>query len=121
MAQRRNELADHVTEQLAPLGAVRARAMFGGHGIYLDDLMFALIADETLYFKVDDANRADYEAAGSTPFKLYADRATLMPYWVVPDEVMEDRARLIGWARKSVDAALRARAVKSAKPAGRKK
>lgn len=55
---------DYVLEQLAGLGPIRARKMFGGVGIYLHGLFFALIADEVLYFKVDDSNRPDYEAAG---------------------------------------------------------
>ncbi len=60
---------DHVLDLLAPLGPVAARPMFGGFGIYLDGVMFALIADDTLYLKVDEGTRPDYEAAGSAPFR----------------------------------------------------
>ena len=63
------EFRDHVLDLLAPLGPVTARRMFGGFGIYLDGVMFALIADDILYLKVDDRTRPDYEAAGSAPFR----------------------------------------------------
>ena len=60
---------DHVLDLMAALGPVTARRMFGGFGIYLDGVMFALIADDILYLKVDDRTRPDYEAAGSAPFR----------------------------------------------------
>ena len=63
------EFRDHVLDLLAALGPVTARRMFGGFGIYLDGVMFALIADDILYLKVDDRTRPDYEAAGSAPFR----------------------------------------------------
>ncbi len=59
------EFRDHVLDLLAPLGPVTARRMFGGFGITLDGVMFALIADDVLYLKVDDRTRPDYEAAGA--------------------------------------------------------
>lgn len=69
------EFADFVVESLQPLGPVVARRMFGGFGIYLDGVMFALIAYDTLYFKVDDGNRPAYEDAG-LPHFVYTDRKT---------------------------------------------
>ncbi len=63
-----NDYRDFVLEQLAAAGSVSPRAMFGGVGLYLDGLFFALIDDDTLYFKADDASRKRYEAAGSRPF-----------------------------------------------------
>jgi DNA transformation protein len=59
----RNEFVEFVLEGLQPLGGVRARRMFGGWGIYKDGVMFALIARDQLYLKVDDDNRAAYDAA----------------------------------------------------------
>ena len=58
------EFVGYVVESLRPLGPVGARRMFGGHGIFMDGLMFGLIADGQLYLKVDDLNRAAYEAEG---------------------------------------------------------
>jgi DNA transformation protein and related proteins len=108
-----NEMVDHCLELLAPLGAVRARRMFGGHGIYCDDLFFALIAAERLYLKVDAQTRPTFEAAGCEPF-VYSARtgAIAMGYWSVPAEAMESPALMRPWARQALSAALRARAAK---------
>ena len=62
------EFSDFVLDQLAPLGDVRARAMFGGVGIYSETVMFGLIADDQLYFRVDELSRARFVEAGQTPF-----------------------------------------------------
>lgn len=106
-----------VLEQLARVKTVRARAMFGGVGLYAGDVFFGLIAADTLYLKVDDSNRGLYEAAGMRPFKPYADRAMTMPYYQVPASVLEDGDTLAEWARTSVRVADRARA---RKPKGRR-
>ncbi len=104
------ELETYIVEQLSPAGAVSARRMFGGVGIYIDDIFCALISpgSGTLYFKVDDSNRADYEAAGSKPFMPYKDRATIMSYYEVPEEIVEDPDELLRWAKKARAAALAA-------------
>lgn len=98
-----------VLEQLAGVKALRARAMFGGVGLYAGDVFFGLIAADTLYLKVDDSNRAQYADAGMKPFKPYADKAMTMPYYQVPAGVLEDGDALTAWARTSVRAAERAR------------
>ena len=61
---------EFVLEQLEPVGAITPKRMFGGVGIYAGDLFFALLADDVLYLKADDSNRADFEAAGAGPFPL---------------------------------------------------
>jgi DNA transformation protein len=99
-----------VLDQLAAVKSIRARAMFGGVGLYAGDVFFGILAADTLYLKVDDSNRAQYEAAGMTPFKPYADRAMTMPYYQVPAGVLEDGDELAAWARASVRVAERARA-----------
>ena len=114
------ELAQHVCDMLSRLGPVTARGMFGGFGIYLDGLMFALIADEVLYLKADSASKAMFEAAGMGPFKPFADRPATtkpitMPYWEVPPEVMDDPDDLCHWGRAAFDAALRTRKPKKPK------
>lgn len=103
------EFRDHVLDLLAPLGAVRARTMFGGAGLYLGDAMFALIADDVLYFKTDAGNADDYEALGMGPFKPFDDKPMIMPYHEVPPDVMEDPETLCAWARRAWEAARRAR------------
>lgn len=105
-----NDYRDFVLDQLRPAGRVTSRKMFGGVGLYLDGLFFALIDDDTLYFKSDDSNRARYERAGSQPFCPFADRPEYqMGYWQVPAEVLEDADELKVWAREALAVALAAR------------
>jgi len=99
-----------VLEQLAGVKSVRARAMFGGVGLYAGDVFFGILAADTLYLKVDDTNRGQYEAAGMTAFKPYATKSMTMPYYQVPAGVIEDGDELAAWARASVRVAVRARA-----------
>lgn len=136
------DLVDHCLELLAPLGAVRARRMFGGHGLYCDDLFFALIAYERLYLKVDAQTQPAFVAAGCEPFMYRSPprpplrgarpsegeqgslgrpgatlaaktKAVSMGYWSVPAEAMESPSLMLPWARQALAAALRARAAKA--------
>jgi len=110
---RSSEFVEFVLEGLQPLCGVSARRMFGGWGIYKDGVMFALIADDTLYLKVDDGNRAAYEDAG-LPYFTYTDKGKLirMPYCEAPSEGLDDPEVLCAWAREAYAAALRTRAHK---------
>ena len=63
-----SDFVDNVLDLLGAWGGVAARKMFGGYGLYRQGLMFALVADDVLYFKVDDQNRAEFTAAGMGPF-----------------------------------------------------
>ena len=107
---------EQVVTVLTPLGPVRARAMFGGHGIYCEDVMFALIANGVLYFRVDDACRDAFEAAGGQAF-TYAHRQTRkpveMPYYTVPEGALEDPSAFIEWGERALAAARRVRRDKS--------
>jgi DNA transformation protein len=71
-------------------------------GLYSGGVFFGLVAGDVLYFKVDETIRADYEHAGSRPFKPYADRPVTMSYYAVPAGVVEDTAALAQWARRSI-------------------
>ena len=106
-------LVDHCLELLAPLGVVRAKRMFGGHGLYVDELFIALIAFERLYLKVDAQTQPAFRAAGCEPF-VYDGKGKpiTMSYWTVPAEAMESPALMQPWARQAIEAALRARAAK---------
>jgi len=81
---------------------IRARAMFGGVGIYAGDLFFALIADDTLYFKVDDTNRPDFEQRGMKAFQPYGEGSESMQYYQVPADLLDDPEALRPWAEKSI-------------------
>ena len=98
------EYRSWVHEQLRLAGPVTGRSMFGGYGLYRDGLCFALIADDCLYFKVDDENRADYEAAGMRRFSPMGDGRS-MSYYEVPPDVLEDPEQMRVWADRAVDAA----------------
>ena len=104
------ELESYIVDQLEPAGAVSARPMFGGVGIYIGDIFCAFIPPDSgrLYFKVDDSDRVDYEAWGSEPFMPYKDRAAIMSYYEVPEEMIEDPEVLLRWAKKARAAALAA-------------
>ena len=93
---------DFVLDQLSELPGLRAKSMFGGIGLYAADAFFGLIAADVLYLKVDDTNRADFEAVGAHPFKPFADRPVTMNYYDVPAAVIDDRDALVAWARKSL-------------------
>jgi DNA transformation protein len=85
--------------------------MFGGAGIYRDGVMFALIADESLYLKADDLSKPDFEAEGLSPF-AYATKNgtnTIMSYWRAPERCLDDPQEMAEWAKKALAAALRAR------------
>ena len=111
------EFQAFVAELLAPVGPVAIRRMFGGAGAFYDDMMFALIIGEVLYFKVDDTNRPDFEAAGKGPFSYETKngRRALGGYFELPDEIFETADEFTVWARRSIDVALRARAAKRPK------
>jgi DNA transformation protein and related proteins len=99
----------YALEQLARLGDVTSRRMFGGAGLYCDEFFFGLIADDVLYLRVDDSNRADYRARGMAQFRPYADRPHLsMSYYEVPADVLEDAGELVAWAKRSVAVAMKA-------------
>lgn len=114
---------DHCIELLAPLGAVRSRRMFGGHGLYVDDIFVALIAFERLYLKVDAATRPRFEAEGCAPFVYdVKGQAHSLGYFSAPQDAMDSPLLMLPWARLALDAALRARAAKgdAVKPHRRK-
>jgi len=121
----RNEFVDLCLELLAPAaarGGARSRAMFGGHGLYLDDLFVAIVAADRLYLKTDAGTRPRFEAAGCEPFVYRgAGRVVEMGYWSVPAEAMESPDQMQPWARLAIQAALAARAAKArrAAPDGR--
>src|SRR5258707_4060051 len=93
--------------------------MFGGAGLYCDEFFFALIDNDTLYLRVNDANRADFTTRGMGQFRPYPDSPQLsMSYYETPADVLEDAAALVAWARRSVAAALAAaKPARAAKPA----
>jgi DNA transformation protein and related proteins len=115
MGTTRDAFAGYCVELLAAHGSARAKRMFGGHGLYLDDLFIAIVAKEQLYLKVDAQTRPQFEAAGCMPF-IYDSgaKSVAMSYFAAPGDAMESPTLMQPWARLAVEAALRA---KSSKPA----
>lgn len=99
-----NSYLEYVLEKLDDVGSITARRMFGGVGIYHKSVFFALIDDDTLFFKVNAANRADYVAVGMEPFRPFGEKSYAMKYYSVPEHVLEDRQLLRVWALKAVAA-----------------
>jgi DNA transformation protein len=119
------EYVEYVLEQLAGVGRVTSRRMFGGVGLYCDDVFFALISGDALYFKVDDSNRADYAARGARQFMPFPDRPpgdkphAGMSYYELPADALEDAEECVAWARRSV--AVARAASKRPSPGARRK
>jgi DNA transformation protein len=113
MSMTRDAFATYCAELLGVLGTARARRMFGGHGLYVDDLFIAIVAGGQLYLKVDAETRPRFEAAGCRPF-VYgkAEQVVAIGYWSAPEETTESPALMLPWARLAQAAALRARAAK---------
>lgn len=109
------DFREFVLEQLGRVVAIDWKRMFGGVGLYADGTFFALIDDDTLYFKVDEENRADFEATGARAFDPYRDGRSSMNYFALPVEVLEDVDALRVWTTKSVAVAQRAAAKKRKK------
>jgi DNA transformation protein len=96
----------YVLEQLRRVRPdLRHRSMFGGVGIYAGDLFFALIDEDTLYFKVDDSNRSAFEERGLGPFMPYGPSGEVMQYYEVPADLLEDPEALSSWAEQAIEVA----------------
>ena len=91
-----SEYLSFVMDKLSPIGEIKSRAMFGGYGVFHQGLMFALISEDTLYFKVNESNRDMYKRAQSKPFPHG------ISYWEVPADILEDEAKLQEWAHSSI-------------------
>lgn len=101
---------DLLVELFEPVGGVTFRKMFGGLGIFRQGLMFGLVADDTLYFKADDATSISFKAEGSGPFVYYGkDRPVAMQYWRLPERLYDDPDEFRKWALDAFAVAERAR------------
>jgi DNA transformation protein and related proteins len=114
--KRQAEFADFVLEQMADLPKIHKRAMFGGYGIYRDGLMFALIAEQGLYFKADDALADEFIALGLGPFIFSSKgKSVAMKYYRAPESVFEQAEQMVYWSGKAYACALHAAGQKTPK------
>lgn len=106
----RSEFLDFVIGQMAVLGVITARAMFGGHGLYCNGLFIAIIANEQLYFKADAQSQPRFEASGLKRFQYQARGKTVqLMYFEAPTEVYDDAHAMTDWGQLALAAAVRAR------------
>ena len=104
-----NGFADFLREQLAPLGRVTMRRMFGKTGVFCDGLMLAMVRDDVLYVRVDDGNRTAFKEAEAFPPLNYAKKGSTidLAFWRVPERLFDEPDELVTWARAALGAARR--------------
>jgi DNA transformation protein len=114
--------ADFLREQFAPLGRVTMRRMFGKTGVFCDGLMLGMVTDDTLYFRVDDHNRAAFKEAQSFPPLNYEKKGSTidLSFWRAPERLFDEPDELVTWARAALGAARRV-AAKRQRTAPRRK
>jgi len=110
-----DSFAGFLREELAPLGRVTVRRMFGKTGVFCDGLMFAMVADDLLYFRVDDLNREALQEARCLPPLNYekGGRTIDLSFWRAPERLLDDPDELLAWARTALAAARRVAAKRS--------
>src|SRR5215468_4629827 len=101
--------AEFLREQLAPLGRITLRRMFGKTGVFCDGLMLGMVRDDALYFRVDDQNRADFKEAQSFPPLNYEKKGSSidLAFWRAPERLFDEPEELVAWARMALAAARR--------------
>jgi DNA transformation protein len=112
---------EFVLDQLGALPEVRARAMFGAHGLYQGEHFFAILDEGRLFFKTDETSQADYVARGMEPFTYESKgRVLTMSYHEVPPDVLENAPELVSWAQRAIQAAASSKksVAKSKQPPG---
>jgi DNA transformation protein len=117
-----DSFAEFLREQLAPLGRVTMRRMFGKTGVFRDGLMFGMVTDNMLYLRVDDHNRAAFKEAEAFPPLSYEKqgRTIDLSFWRAPERLFDEPDELVTWARVALAAARRV-AAKRERTAPRRK
>lgn len=111
-----SEFTDYLSELFSDFGQIKARKMFGGYGIYLDEIMFGLVVEDCLYLKADASNVGLFEARDLGPFVYHkAGKPVKLSYYQAPSEVLEDPEQAAIWARRSYAIAMGARKAKNKK------
>ena len=114
-----SEFQSFLEDLFAPLGGVSMRRMFGGLGIYRDGVMFALVAEDVLYLKTDEAGQAAFAAEGCAPFRYEArGKSATMSYWRLPERLYDEPEEFRDWALAAVRVAARAKTAQKKPKAG---
>ena len=106
--------AEFLREQLAPLGGITMRRMFGKTGVFCDGVMFAVVADNTLYLRVDDENKETFKEAEAYPPLNYAKGGGTidLSFWRIPERLFDEPEEFVAWARVALAAAHRVAAIR---------
>ena len=117
-----DSFAEFLREQLAPLGRITMRRMFGKTGVFCSGLMWGIVADDTLYVRVDDHNRTVFKEVESEPPLNYEKqgRTIDLAFWRVPEHLLDEPDELLTWARAALAAAHRVAAKRGRKAPSRK-
>ncbi|MFT3799642.1 MAG: TfoX/Sxy family protein [Burkholderiaceae bacterium] len=115
-----SEFAEFLKELLAPLGTVSVRRMFGKSGVFVEGVMLGMVADNTLYLRVDASNQAFFQEAAASPPLNYEKRGETidLSFWRLPDRLLDEPDEFVAWARSALAAAHR---VASKRHSGAKK
>ena len=98
-----NDFIQFVLDQLSDWGNVHVKRMFGGAALYQDELAFGMIANDTVYLKVDDKTKDKYLQQGSIPLKPFKNNATVLSFYNVPPDIFEDAEEFTKWAKESLE------------------
>lgn len=112
---------EYLRELLEPLDGLTVKRMFGGYGLFRHGLMFALVSNDSLYFKVDEQNKAEFTARDLEPFTYMKDDKPMpMSYYRAPEETLDNSDDMCAWAESAYQAAVRAQKAKKPAKAKRK-
>jgi len=103
-----NQYVLYMMDKLQPHGPIRARAMFGGYGVYYLETMLGVIVENELYFRIDEATKKEFEKYDSKPFTYQMkDKLVTLPYLTVPEEILENSDQLPLWIERAYQTALK--------------
>ncbi len=116
-----NEFVEFLHEVFHCFGSLRSRPMFGGYGIYHQEVMIGLVASDVLYLKTDAQTAARFAEAGCRPFEYTKNGVVMqMSYASAPVEIFDDPQAARVWASLAFEAALRAKNKTARAPASRR-
>lgn len=112
----------YLHELLEPAGKVSARAMFGGHGVYVDGIIIGIVVEGRLYLKADALSEPRFVATGNAPFTYPSPKGPMaMSYWSVPEDALDSPEAMASWAKLAMEAARRKAAAKKPKSSAKGK
>ena len=116
-----DSFAEFLSDQLAPLGRITMRRMFGKTDVFCDGFMLGMVRDNTLYFRVDDDNRAALKEAEAFPPLNYEKKGGTidLSFWRAPERLFDEPDELVTWGRAALAAARRVAARRE--PAARRR